>query len=720
MALQRRALTLIVLLLPFSLLAQQFSSAWSLGGTGIDYITQIEVDKNGDRIIAGYFSGSVKFGSTTLSSDGGVDLFIAKMDNKNSFKWVKQIGGSNNEAIGDLKVDKNGNIYVLGGYTGSVTFYDANGNRSGSHSQEDVFFVKYDSNGDIDDIGVFGFSYPTQPKDLAVSNSGVVYASAQYVLSSTNNDIIIARLHFNGQTAWVETIGGSDNDYVNHLSIDPNGYLIVAGSYEGRMEFGNLSNAYLDADGDAEGFLAVVNTNKSLEVAIRIVGQTSGSVSSIYDVLYDGSDVYLTGVYFGNIAFASTTLYGSTSLLSTFYAKLEFRSSNNSFLVDYAKNLDSDNHTRPSVLAINGNDELYLSGYFQGDIDFGSETITSAGGDDIFVGKFDTDGDIEYMLAAGSSTFNDRPIDMLFDKGELNVAGFYGSTVDFSKEQLSSKGSVDGFIVTVSDVSTGISISGVPLEICPDEDFDVKVSGTGFEKGNVFRVQLSDENGDFSSAVTLDSISSDTGGTVTVNIASTYPDGSGYRIRVIGTNPERFVELYDEPVLLFEKPSTPNILGPIKVDAFDKETYSVAFNTGATYDWTIDNGNQISGGNANSIEVQWGGDGKGKVSVIEENTAGCASDVAELDVTVGTVTTLPEYPADLALFPSPAQDYVTLQLGELGVSQYEVYNLQGQVELIGTANGQGATIDVSSLNSGVYYLKLVSGDKVNLLEFEKL
>ena len=94
MALQRRALTLIVLLLPFSLLAQQFSSAWSLGGTGIDYITQIEVDKNGDRIIAGYFSGSVKFGSTTLSSDGGVDLFIAKMDNKNSFKWVKQIGDS--------------------------------------------------------------------------------------------------------------------------------------------------------------------------------------------------------------------------------------------------------------------------------------------------------------------------------------------------------------------------------------------------------------------------------------------------------------------------------------------------------------------------------------------------------------------------------------------------------------------------------------------------
>ena len=55
------------------------------GGRGI------AVDASGAVFVVGVFSGQAAFGTTTLSSSGGV--FVAKLDNKGSFQWAADIGG---------------------------------------------------------------------------------------------------------------------------------------------------------------------------------------------------------------------------------------------------------------------------------------------------------------------------------------------------------------------------------------------------------------------------------------------------------------------------------------------------------------------------------------------------------------------------------------------------------------------------------------------------
>jgi hypothetical protein len=69
-----------------------FSWAKSAGGSGGDYGQSIAVDADGNSYVSGYFEGTAIFGGTTLTSSGGTDIFIAKMNAVGNWQWVKQAG----------------------------------------------------------------------------------------------------------------------------------------------------------------------------------------------------------------------------------------------------------------------------------------------------------------------------------------------------------------------------------------------------------------------------------------------------------------------------------------------------------------------------------------------------------------------------------------------------------------------------------------------------
>jgi hypothetical protein len=91
-------------------------------------------------------------------------------------------------------------------------------------------------------------------------------------------------------------------------------------------------------------------------------------------------------------------------------------------------------------------------------------------------------------------------------------------------------------IVPPVSITTG-SIS--PLSYCPGSSVSVPYSITGtFNSGNMFTAQLSDENGSFASPVDIGTLTSQTSGTISATIPSSgIVDGSGYRIRVVSSDP---------------------------------------------------------------------------------------------------------------------------------------------------------------------------------------
>ena len=77
----------------------------------------------------------------------------------------------------------------------------------------------------------------------------------------------------------------------------------------------------------------------------------------------------------------------------------------------------------------------------------------------------------------------------------------------------------------------------------------------------------------------------------------------------------------------------PTITGPTIVcpNALDI-VYTVSGVNGSVYNWTIVGGSQSSGGNSNTISVDWGDEGSGQVSVTEINKFGCLSNLITLNV----------------------------------------------------------------------------------------
>lgn len=97
-----------------------------MGGSSYNTGSDITTDDNGNVYTLGYFQGTVDFdpgtGTTNLTSAGGFDIFIQKLDANGNFVWVQQIGGTISDYGVELTIDAVGNMYTTGYFRGTVDF----------------------------------------------------------------------------------------------------------------------------------------------------------------------------------------------------------------------------------------------------------------------------------------------------------------------------------------------------------------------------------------------------------------------------------------------------------------------------------------------------------------------------------------------------------------------------------------------------------------------
>jgi hypothetical protein len=93
----------------------------------------------------------------------------------------------------------------------------------------------------------------------------------------------------------------------------------------------------------------------------------------------------------------------------------------------------------------------------------------------------------------------------------------------------------DYTIYVVSPTIATSAISGSPFTIASSVSVPFTVTGA-FPAGNIFTAQLSDANGSFSSPTSIGTLSGTGSGAITGTIPSVAA-GTGYRIRVVSSNP---------------------------------------------------------------------------------------------------------------------------------------------------------------------------------------
>lgn len=126
--------------------------AGQLGGTGSDSGAAIALDSSSNVYLAGYFQVSADFdpgvGTTTLTSAGGQDVYILKLDTTGAFVWVRQVGGTGNDIANAVFVDGSTSSYITGSFQGTADFDpDTATTNLMSVGLSDVFMLKLDSLG---------------------------------------------------------------------------------------------------------------------------------------------------------------------------------------------------------------------------------------------------------------------------------------------------------------------------------------------------------------------------------------------------------------------------------------------------------------------------------------------------------------------------------------------------------------------------------------------
>ena len=173
----------------------------SAGGTSYDEGNGIAVDASGNVYVTGSYNGTATFGTTTKTSAGGYDIFVAKYNSSGTLQWVQSAGGTSYDYGRGIAVDASGNVYVTGYYEGTATFGTTTKISAGGHN---IFVAKYNSSGALQWVQSARGTLYDIGSDIAVDGSGNVYVTGRYQGTATfgNNsltsagatDIFVARI----------------------------------------------------------------------------------------------------------------------------------------------------------------------------------------------------------------------------------------------------------------------------------------------------------------------------------------------------------------------------------------------------------------------------------------------------------------------------------------------------------------------------------------------
>lgn len=458
---------------PLPALAQTFTHAQAVvpgtsagGGNALDMVT----DASGNSYLTGIFAGTVQFGPTTLTSAGGNDIYVAKYDAAGALQWATRVGGTGDDLVSGIAVDASGNLGVAGGYSGTAAFGTTTLASAGGL---DMFVGELNTNGAwqwaarvagaADELGQ-SVGFDTAGNLYAVG----YYASASVAVTGTSttyaNPAQVSSLlvKYTSSGAWQAALRltSTNSLFANALTIDSSNNLYLFGDFSGTATLGASS---ITSAGGQDAFMTRLTTALAYSWSTRMGGANDDFAPSGRALAVDASgNAYLTGrSYSLSMGFGTSSL----SLINpTYNGEVYLASLNSAGVFRWVQRAGGDSQDRGEAIALDGKGNLYTTGDFSGVAAFGSTVLASAGGSDAYVAKLTTAGAWVSAVRAGG-TADDGGTGVASDvTGNLYVSGLYTSpSAGFSTLALPNAGFSAGFLgrgLADLTVSTASQTSG--------------------------------------------------------------------------------------------------------------------------------------------------------------------------------------------------------------------------------------------------------------------
>jgi len=321
-------------------------------------------------------------------------------------------------------------------------------------------------------MALFGSDQLDLPQSIALDNAveqnayvaGYTTGGIDGNTNQGNNDIIIARYNRDGAPVWFEQFGTGFADLAHEIEIDDDGKLFIFGETEGSLGGEN--------QGNADPFLVRYDDqgNREFEIQFGTAEQDTGRGIAI-----DASEdtVFLSGTTFGAIepgvenptlgdawVASHSTVNGDQNWIRQFGSdqqdqaldtavdgdgnvyvvgftegsleeEIDNQGNTDAWLVkylpdgtqDWARQLGTSNEDEATSVAVDGNDNIFVSGFTRGDITGEEDDFENEGESDIWVAKYDPVGARQKIIQYGSfgqEVANDLAVN---NAGQVYVAG---------------------------------------------------------------------------------------------------------------------------------------------------------------------------------------------------------------------------------------------------------------------------------------------------------
>jgi Domain of unknown function (DUF4347) len=449
---------------------------WDVNPTGTDSVlaSKISIDANENVYISGGFQGSIDFNPGTevanlTNANAGANAgFIEKLDASGNFLWTKQINLGYSEPL----VDKSGNIYLSGDFTGTVDLDPGAGSFlvTDQDTRGDLFASKLDTDGNL----IWAKQFVSTIGDPKLT-SAAVFIGGSVSLSTS-------RLDENGNLYL--KVKGNNSD----VTLEPGKTLQLPHSFDiyRKSEYEILFNTSGELIGTAQ---------------YPVVDLTAGESESVLDPLMDisGNIVSISGTKLSKTNQAGENLWVTEfpGIRTSRYLPMRQDASGNSYIFDHRpydyrntgitkvsatgqvlwnKQFSSNREVKINDIKFDAAGNVYTVGSFRGTTDmdpgagslnFVSQAEVEVGyGNDIFINKLDSNGNLVWAKQIGGAG-NDVATKLRLDAlGNVHVEGTFNDVVDFDPSvgitNLGTLGKSERFDLTLKQVDNTVSIVTTP------------------------------------------------------------------------------------------------------------------------------------------------------------------------------------------------------------------------------------------------------------------
>ena len=264
----------------------QWDWAMKFGGFDVDVGWDLAADNYDNLYVTGYYQNFTEFDATQLNDDYGSEeprFFIAYYNvSANLWDWADNSYGSGVSVPYQVVVESSTNsAYIVGYNTGSEEW---GGGSFSSNPQSTYagFLVKYSDSGNFiwgQNTGgtqCFGTSCGVYFNNVVMHPDGGVVVGGNFLMTYKKQngaavtgqgswDVLLLRYDASGTQIWDYHAGGSGDDRIQSLSVNPKGQVQFGGWHQNEIKFGsntlqkNSSTIYLD------GFMAQVDNNSDYQ-----------------------------------------------------------------------------------------------------------------------------------------------------------------------------------------------------------------------------------------------------------------------------------------------------------------------------------------------------------------------------------------------------------------------------------------------------------------------